>query len=208
MYKIHKLDTFGYASNSYAFVSGDECIIIDPSVTYEAALNFLSKKYPRTTISAVYLTHGHYDHFIGLDTFIANKLPIYISESDRELMSDPNKNCSSLFGESKKYPTTLFLTIKDNDVISVGDEKLQVMATPGHTEGSLSFLGDGFVFVGDTIFIEGSHGRCDLPTGDQNKLFFSLMKILSLPKNTVLYTGHMSDTTVSFESNFYNFDFL
>jgi glyoxylase-like metal-dependent hydrolase (beta-lactamase superfamily II) len=174
----------------------DECVVIDPSVALDTALKSVSSHGNDTKIIAVLLTHGHYDHMIELDSYINAGIPIYLSQKDSELLADPWLNCSMLFGLRKSFVGANLIFVNDNDVIQVGDEKIKVMLTPGHTEGALAYFGNGYVFAGDTIFPDGGYGRADLPTGDRNKLLSSIGKILALPENTVIYTGHMSCTTV------------
>ncbi len=98
-------------------------------------------------------------------------------------------------------PVTKYLS--EGDTVRFGQSELQVLATPGHSPGSLSFyaLQDGFVLSGDALF-EGSIGRTDLWGGDLRTLITAIReKLLTLPDATVVYSGHGPATTVGIEKN-------
>jgi hydroxyacylglutathione hydrolase len=83
--------------------------------------------------------------------------------------------------------------------LRVGGFEFEVRFTPGHSPGSVSFVGDGMVFSGDVLF-NGSIGRTDLPGGDFATLMSSIQtQLLSLPDSTVVYSGHGPDTTIGIE---------
>jgi len=89
--------------------------------------------------------------------------------------------------------------MNDGDEIKIGNSVLRVLHTPGHSPGSVSLLGDGFLLSGDTLFMEGV-GRTDLPGGSQKQLEKSIMeKIMTLPDETVVLPGHGPLTTVGQE---------
>ncbi|MGH7639615.1 MAG: MBL fold metallo-hydrolase [Candidatus Dormibacteria bacterium] len=89
--------------------------------------------------------------------------------------------------------------LNDGDRLPFGDFELEVLATPGHSEGSLSFKVGNHVFTGDTL-LKGNLGRTDLPDIDlQRQLMSVLTKLLAFPENTVLYPGHGGTTTVGQE---------
>jgi len=82
------------------------------------------------------------------------------------------------------------MALQEGDVLSFGQHKLKVLETPGHTSGCLSFVTDGVVFSGDTLFIRGC-GRTDFQAGDADTLYTSITeKIFSLPDETIVYPGH------------------
>jgi len=89
--------------------------------------------------------------------------------------------------------------LADNDQIEVGTSVLTVACTPGHSSGSVSFLGDGFAIVGDALFA-GSIGRTDLPGGNMEQLLRAIRdRLLVLPDETVVYPGHGETTTIGKE---------
>jgi glyoxylase-like metal-dependent hydrolase (beta-lactamase superfamily II) len=84
-------------------------------------------------------------------------------------------------------------------MLEIGQHLLRVLHTPGHTPGSVSIVGDGFVFTGDTLFA-GTVGRTDFPGGNAEQLADSLSKkLMSLPDYYVVYPGHGRPTTIGAE---------
>ncbi len=184
-----------YGSNSYIVSDSDEFLIVDPSSSVKSVL----EKYPFDIkkLKYIIITHSHFDHFLFLDewTQITGVLPT-VSEDDAKGLSDSYYNCYLLFmGKDIGYRGD-YLTVKDGDVLKLGNKEIRVIATPGHTVGSMALLTDGAVFVGDTVFAMNSVGRCDLPGGDHIKLSESIRKLTALNKNTVVYPGHMTQTTI------------
>ena len=91
--------------------------------------------------------------------------------------------------------------LEDGDMVKLGKSSLQVIHTPGHSPGSVSFLGDGFILSGDTLFY-GGVGRADLPGGSWDELERSIKnKILTLPDETIVLPGHGPTTSVGQERN-------
>ena len=90
------------------------------------------------------------------------------------------------------------MLVKNNDEIIVGNSKLKVIYTPGHTRGGMSLYGDGVLFSGDTLFC-GSHGRTDFPTGDDEVLAESIRRLFLLPDETAVNAGHGESTTIGEE---------
>jgi glyoxylase-like metal-dependent hydrolase (beta-lactamase superfamily II) len=89
--------------------------------------------------------------------------------------------------------------IKDDDLLRVGDETVRVLHTPGHSPGSISLSGDGFVLTGDALFNQ-SIGRTDLPGGDLKTLIHSIReRLFKLDDATIVYPGHGPETTIGDE---------
>ena len=184
-----------YGSNSYLVSDSGEFMLIDPS----SSVDFVLKNHPFDTkkLKYIVLTHTHFDHFLFLDEWVEKTGVIpTVSLEDARGLSNSHYNCYMLFmGRDLGYQGE-YLTVVDSDVILLGKEEIRVIATPGHTVGSISLLHKDAVFVGDTVFAHNSVGRCDLPGGDYLKLKESIEKIKALNKNTVVYPGHMEKTTV------------
>ena len=89
-----------------------------------------------------------------------------------------------------------YTTVKDGDVIKFGNMEFSVLETPGHSPGSVSFLSDESLFVGDVLFAGGGFGRVDLPGGDFSVLMQSIKKLLAFPKETKVYCGHGEETSI------------
>ena len=92
-------------------------------------------------------------------------------------------------------------TVKNGEILDILDLKIQVMATPGHTAGGACYLVGNCIFTGDTLF-QGSVGRCDLPTGDADKLEESVKKLYALDGDYEVYAGHGGDTTLENERKY------
>src|SRR5690606_30202444 len=148
---------------------------------------------------AILLTHAHFDHIGAVDELReVYNIPVYLHNLERDWLSRPNLNGSGKYAALPDY------RIKDADVL-IGDEKelvignftMQLLHTPGHSPGSVSFYfkEDGFAIVGDTLF-RGSIGRTDLIDGSEKLLLKSIRSsLLTLPEETVLFPGHGEVTT-------------
>jgi glyoxylase-like metal-dependent hydrolase (beta-lactamase superfamily II) len=114
------------------------------------------------------------------------------------MLTNPLKGLSFWAGNIKPGPAADGF-LKDGDVLRAGDVRLKVLHTPGHSPGSVSFSTDGAVFCGDALF-QGSIGRTDFPGGDYETLIRSIRtRLLTLPDETVVYTGHGPNTTIGEE---------
>ena len=186
--KIIPVCTRSLGANTYILVSGNEALVVDPTVSVEAVVN--AAKAENAEIKGILLTHGHFDHVFSLDT-LRSELSIGASvhKNDAIMLTDGKTNAFfDFFGRERTYrPAETLLSHMDK--IRLGDEEITVLHTPGHTEGSVCYLCDGFMVTGDTLFAE-SYGRCDLWSGDIQKMRNSLGMLRQLPKDTVIYPGH------------------
>lgn len=185
----------GLETNCYIFADLDkkEAAIIDPGPNGGGIKREIEKY--GLNIKCIINTHGHGDHISSNGKF---KAPIYIHKLDADFLHNEKLNMSASFGFSIKSPKAKH-TLEEGDVIKIGDFELKVLHTPGHTPGSISLLGSGFVFTGDTLFM-GGVGRTDFPYGSEEKLIDSIrQKLLVLDDNTVVYPGHGSPSTIGAE---------
>lgn len=192
---IKKIVVGGLETNCYIFADLDkkEAVIIDPG-SNAAHIKREVEKYG-LNIKCIINTHGHGDHISSNGKL---KAPIYIHRLDADFLHNAKLNMSASFGFSIKSPEASHI-LEDGDVIEVGDLKLKVLHTPGHTPGSISLLGDGFVFTGDTLFM-GGVGRTDFPYGSEEKLMDSIRrKLMVLRDQIIVYPGHGPSTTIGAE---------
>ena len=148
-------------------------------------------------------THCHLDHIFG-NRFVLDKYGL--SPWSNELEEPNRKNAADhalLFGLSMDIPPEPAGFISDQQKIVFGGTTLIALNVPGHTAGSVAFYSesDGCVFTGDALFA-GSIGRSDLPGGDFETLLKSIKsQLLTLPGQTVVYSGHGHETTIEREKN-------
>lgn len=153
------------------------------------------------SIKKIILTHGHFDHIGALD-YLRDTLQaeVYIHELDGEMLVDPSKNLSSLFGSDIKARPADYL-LKDGDMIN----GFKVIHTPGHTQGGISLYHQekGILFSGDTIFAMGV-GRTDFPGSSTEDLQNSIERIKhELPAEIIVYPGHGPQTVLRDFMNYY-----
>ncbi|MBQ7759209.1 MBL fold metallo-hydrolase [Anaerotignum sp.] len=148
-------------------------------------------------VTHILLTHGHYDH-IGSVNEVAEHYGCKIVGAVQEmpLFTDPALNVSQFVGAPIiVHPD---VQVSNGDVVKVGDMEFTVLETPGHTAGSICFIGKDVIFSGDTLF-QGSCGRTDLPTGSWADITVSLKKLAALPGDYQVYSGHGPATTLETE---------
>lgn len=150
-------------------------------------------------VKYILITHGHFDHIVGLNSIKKTfNAPAVICKDDLELSNKIN-DFTRLFGIPNSVPPTYEKFVKDGDIIEVGDLKIKVIQTAGHTEGGVCYLVDGNLFSGDTLFKQ-SVGRTDLFGGSFDKIRHSVKDILfNLDENTKVFPGHGPMTTIAYE---------
>ncbi|MGD8537420.1 MAG: MBL fold metallo-hydrolase [Candidatus Aminicenantes bacterium] len=177
-----------------------QCAVIDPGAEADKIFRIIHQKGLKPTL--LINTHGHVDH-VGANRDIKDKfdIPLYIHEADRPMLESILQSGLGLFlGAKKSPPPDDFM--EEGDELTIGHTSLKVMHTPGHSPGSVSLMGDGCLFSGDTLFC-GGVGRTDLPGGSWEELERSIReKIFTLPPDTLVLTGHGPSTTVDQETKF------
>ncbi len=153
-------------------------------------------------IESIVLTHGHADHIVAMDEVRNHfRAVVMIGEKDASMLTNPNANLSASLGEQFTAGTADKM-LREGDIISAGKFQFKVLETPGHTMGSISLYGHGVVFTGDALFL-GSVGRTDFPGSSHEMLMESILqKLLVLPEDTIVYSGHGPDTTIGQERDF------
>jgi len=151
------------------------------------------------TLRAIWLTHAHVDHVIGVGAVRrATGAPIHLHPLDRPIY-DALPQFGAWVGMQLDPPPPPDVALEHGVPVRVGRFVFDVRFTPGHSPGSVSFVGHDMVFGGDVLF-NGSVGRTDLPGGDYATLMASIQsQFLSLPDSTVVHSGHGPDTTIGVE---------
>jgi glyoxylase-like metal-dependent hydrolase (beta-lactamase superfamily II) len=190
-------------TNAYFYIDEktNAGFLIDAGAESEKILNFISEK--KLTIEKILITHGHYDH-IGAAAAIQKKfnIPICMQKNGKNYAENPAWNISIAFGESMTLQNVTYLDDYSEIILNANPNfKLKIIPCAGHTlDGAIYYSeNDGVAFVGDSIF-KGSFGRTDLPGGDFDTLIKNIKeKILTLPDETILLSGHSPETTVAAE---------
>jgi glyoxylase-like metal-dependent hydrolase (beta-lactamase superfamily II) len=188
-----------FAENCYLVADrgSGEAVMIDPG---EESARFLGELQERGwRLKGIWLTHGHIDHIMGVGAVqAATGAPIYLHPEDRALY-DALPSYGAWVGMHLDPPPPPQFELIPGQPVRVGAYEFDVRFTPGHSPGSVSFLGHGVIFGGDVLF-NGSVGRTDLPGGDSSTLMATLQtEFLSLPDTTVVHSGHGPDTTIGVE---------
>jgi glyoxylase-like metal-dependent hydrolase (beta-lactamase superfamily II) len=198
-----KIETFvlGEISNNTYLVWDEEtgeAAVIDPSFNPQPVVDSVHMK--SLTLTGIWLTHGHFDHFIGIPEIITacGPVPIYLHPDDSDLYASGGlgRNFGFL---SKAMPVPE--SFPADSVLHLGASEISIRETPGHSPGHVVYYAadDDVVFTGDLIFHQ-SVGRTDLPGSDQDALLRSIYgQILTLPGETRILPGHNEETTVSEE---------
>jgi len=175
----------------FAYLVGDsdtgEALVIDPADNIDGILTTAAKN--NLQIKYIVNTHGHVDHISGNKEMKAKTgAPIIIHEGDAFMLGHTPPMLLQMFGAEDSPPADM--TVKDGDTISIGNISLKVIHTPGHSPGGMCLYIKGFVFTGDTLFVE-SVGRTDLNGSSASQLFTSIReKLFALPDDTQVLPGH------------------
>ena len=178
-----------------------EAIVIDPADQGEKIYQKLMEQ--GLEITAVLLTHGHFDHIFGcheIKELSGARVYAYIGE--QSLLNDSTLNVSAQVG--RPYTMEADTYLQDGEELAIGDFKIKVIATPGHTSGSCCFYFEeaGVLVSGDTLF-EESVGRSDFLTGSGSQLSRSVKeKLFILPDETAVFPGHGDSTTIGHEKQY------
>jgi glyoxylase-like metal-dependent hydrolase (beta-lactamase superfamily II) len=175
----------------FAYIVGDQitgdALVIDPADNIKGIIAEAQKNNLR--INYIVNTHGHVDHISGNTEMKKNTgAKIIIHEDDAIMLTDTPAMILKMFG-AKASPAADIL-VKDGDVISVGNAELKVIHTPGHSPGGICLYTPGYVFTGDTLFVEAV-GRTDLPGGSWQTMYNAIKeKLFVLPDDTKVMPGH------------------
>ncbi len=171
-----------YANNAYVIVdrATKQSIFVDAPMESERAI----EKARDTTVQVIAITHRHADHWANIDLVKdALNAPVWCHEADRA-----------------PYAAKVFDTLADGDEIPIGETKVRIIHTPGHTPGSICLLVDAeggpILMSGDTLF-PGGPGRSDNAANLREMIASITSKLLTLPDNVRVYPGHGDNTTIA-----------
>lgn len=195
-----------FGVNTYIVYDTDtmECAIIDPGMMNDEEIKRMQTIIERYRLKPVHLinTHLHADHAMG-DKFVKEHFGLKLKAHRNDtFLAEGLSLQKQLFGiADDDYSETIDEYLNDGDIIRIGNGQLKVLEVPGHTPGGIVLYdeADKFVVTGDSLF-QGSIGRTDLPGGDMSTLINAIAKkLMTLPDDTIVYSGHGGATTIGEE---------
>lgn len=187
------------SANCYILTDGETGVsaVIDPGCWNSE----LKSAVAGLKIEYILLTHGHFDHILGvsgLKEYTGAKVAIHKADSD--CLKNETKSLCAWEHPGEQIHVNADILLSDGDIINIGNTKLKVLSTPGHTKGGVCYIDecDRLIFSGDTLFCLTA-GRTDFPGGSTKELFESLKKLKKLDGDYTVYTGHNRSTTLNYE---------
>ena len=172
--------------------------LVDPAV-YEPQVEDVMKEIGIKNLQYILLTHGHFDHILGVNGFLKNhpEAKVVIHREDEAFLTDPVLSHTFKHGLTQE-PIKADIIVEDGDVLAFDDTEFKVVHTPGHTRGSVVYLLDDLMFSGDTLF-QLSCGRTDFPESDPAAMGPSLQKLAALEGNYHVLPGHNAFSELDYE---------
>ena len=169
-----------------------EAVVVDPSG--DATELRLTLARLGTRCAAILVTHGHWDHLVGVaDLAAGTGAPVHMPEGERALLERPGELAPVGAGYPAHVPE---VTLVGGETVDLAGIAFEVLSVPGHSPAHLAYYADGCLFSGDVLFA-GSVGRVDIPGADWDTLIGSIrMLVERLPPDTVVYPGHGPITTL------------
>jgi hydroxyacylglutathione hydrolase len=204
MITIHSFTFNPIQENMYLlFDESKDCVIIDPGCYDANEKTILSEFIAQNGLNPVKLlnTHCHLDHIFG-NGYVAKKynLKLEFNKNDMRVFEAFQLTCD-LYGMNCDPSPQPSVFLEEGDLIEFGNSKLEILFTPGHSPGSITFFNreEKFMIAGDVLFY-GSIGRTDLPGGNHETLINNIKtKLFPLGDDFKVYSGHGQPTTIGFE---------
>lgn len=176
-----------------------EAVVIDPAAEPDKVSQFIEQE--QLKLMGMLVTHGHYDHIQAIDVLREQYgVPVFSSKDEGELMKNPELNLSMRFsGRAISVETDEW--VRDGDIVEFGDLEFECITVPGHSPESICYYNEAYkvLFSGDTLF-PSAIGRTDFYDGHPNTLIQSIKeRLLCLPDETQVYSGHGLRTTIGYE---------
>ena len=198
MSKVYPIVVGQLQTNCYILQSGKEALVIDPGDEADRIRRHLADlgAKPRRIVA----THTHFDHVIGVEALRKETGASFsIHKDDLPLLEAMQARVREFMGFNVPPPPKVDGFLKHGDELTLGNERIRILHTPGHSPGSISLAGKGYVFTGDALFNQ-SIGRTDLPGGDYDTLVHSIKEqLFHLDDSTVVYPGHGPETSIGDE---------
>ena len=178
-------------TNTFLLISdAGHAVVIDPAAEVHSYDEIL--KQHNATLTTILCTHGHYDHTGAVGELQAKwpEAPVYLNHRDVYDDAYTQQLFPALSGDVRDYD--------EGDTVAVGGLTVSVLATPGHSEGSVTLRCGDALFCGDTLFA-GSCGRTDFPGGSMEKMMASLRRLGQLEGDLQVLPGHMEASTLDRE---------
>ncbi|MCX7913722.1 MAG: MBL fold metallo-hydrolase [Thermodesulfovibrionales bacterium] len=184
-----------------------ECMVVDPGDEPDRIIDAIRGN--NLKVAYIVCTHGHFDHVGSVGDIKQETDAKIILHQDEIEIYNAAKDMASFWGFDIDPLPDPDIFVKEGDVIQLGSITFEVLHTPGHSPGGICLYTEGLVITGDTLFA-GSVGRTDFYGGDISKLRESFRRLMTLPDNTKVLTGHGPATTIEKEkrTNMFSFNWL
>lgn len=202
--KILTLPVGQMKSNCYLIIAENNgCLIIDPGDDADYIERIITEKKAKPL--KIIATHGHFDHIMAAtELMLAYNIPFLINKKDDFLVKNMVQSAAHFLGIKTDPPPIPGSFLKDKEIIKADDNEIRIIATPGHTPGSICLYipQEKTLFTGDTLFAQGGVGRTDFSYSKPAELQKSLKLIFALPRETIIRPGHGEESTLAEEKRF------